>query len=194
MTNTDTARAINKILDRKAETNNPIDKARAMKAASAFRRGAEELTVALQYAVQQALNGNADGFQNVCVKAGLSFNDHGTLKVTKTAEAVASYWRASPDKGGLGMGAIMRFDSERNRWVMRDGWKKKAERIDLAKVWANLARPRGWLEFKATKAKDSNWNLDAAVLRLVKSARKHGKDDKAVQAALAAALLQADHG
>ena len=140
----------------------------------AYRKGSRELQVALQYVVAQAHSGNADAVHEVFVAAGLLFNLHGELQGTRTAKAVWSYLTAKAEGGGCEIGGMIRFDKDTNRVKMAKGWKTAAAKVDVAQVWANLAEPRGWLEFRPMP-KAAVFDLHKAVVSLVKKAEANGQ-------------------
>ena len=149
-------------------------KKRAIEAAMAYRKGSRELQVALQYVVAQAHSGNADAVHEVFVAAGLLFNLRGELEGTRTAKAVWSYLTAKAEGGGCEIGGMIRFDKDTNRVKMAKGWKTAAAKVDVAQVWANLAEPRGWLEFRPMP-KAAVFDLHKAVVSLVKKAEANGQ-------------------
>lgn len=163
-----------------------VSKTRAIEGAKAFRRGAGELQTALVYVVQQTLEANANAAAEVFTAAGLTFNSQGELQGTQTARAVWRYLQAAPEKGGLGMAGILRFDPETQRFTMAKNWPAKVDRLDLARIWANLQTPRGWLVFQSEKAAKA-FDLNKAILSLVNRARREGVDAETLQGALLAA-------
>lgn len=164
-----------------------ISETRAFEAAKNFRKGARELSVALTWAVGQVYQGNADALTRIFAAAGLSFNDMGEARGTKTGSAVMAFLRAPVDAGGCGLAGLIRWDDDTSRFKMAKGWLSIAEKADFALVYVNASRPRGWLEFQAKPAAQA-FNLDAAILRLFKRAEREGVKHEDIVRALKTAI------
>ena len=149
-----------------------VSEGQAIQYAQNYRGAKRAFQASLAYIVAQAFQGNADACHRVFVAAGMLTNVRGELFAGKDASAAWQYLTDSVEKGGCGLSGIIRFDRETNRFSMAKGWAAKFANTDVAAVWTNLAK-KPW-NMHAPKPAAAAFDLDKAILRLVKRAGDNG--------------------
>jgi hypothetical protein len=173
-----------------------ITKKEALTAATTFKKARDEFhNVSLRYIVEQTMGGNSDAIGIVFHAAGLLWNKGGQLQLTKDGTAAWNWLKTTIDKGGCGLGALLRWDKEKRRFFYRDGWSKKADTMDMDAIEHNFRAWRYDQWGKNSKPADQEFNLEARVIRLVADAKKKGKltpseIEAQVQNAVKAALFK----
>lgn len=143
----------------------------AIQRARNYKGAKNGLQVAIAWAVGQTMQGNADGLYQVFLAADLL---SGGEKMTAYADgrAVWSYLTTSQSRGGCGLGTLIRWDKELSKFKMTEGWKSKAEDIDMVALVETLSETR-WDTFKAV-AVEKAFDLDKAIQTLITRAANKG--------------------
>lgn len=158
-----------------------ITESSAMANARNYRNAKVRFQISIAWAVGQALNGNADGLQNVMMAAGLIADEKGVMTAYSDGRQVWKYISSSQDQGGVGLGKVIQWSKEKDRFVMAKNWQQAAEELDMAILVGTLSETR-WDQFQKTPASRA-FDMDKAILSLVSRASKAGLSESDVKAA-----------
>ena len=149
-----------------------VTRSQALQRARNYRGAKAGFQVSVYWAVQQTLNGNADGLYMIMLHAGMLAGKGDMMTTCADGRQLWKYWNAPVEEGGLGLKGIVTWDRDKVKFKMKDSWRLAAEKLDVAKLHVALADTR-WDTFAKMKASRA-FDLDKAVLRLLTQASNNG--------------------
>lgn len=165
---------------------NGINQDQAIQRAKNYKHAKDGLQQAIYWIVEQTLNGNADAIYQIMRAADMLSFDGEHHVVGKDGEQFWRYVSSPLATGGLGLASMVAWDKDTNTFKMKKGknasWVDAANAYDHAQAFENLSCR--WDRFERTKKASDAFDLDKAVLRLIKTATEHGKSIDEVVAAV----------
>ena len=155
-----------------------ITQSQAIQYATNYRGAKASLQWSIRWAVEQTLNGNADGLFIIMNAAGMIANKEGVMTTLADGRQLWKYLTAPIDDGGLGLSHLIRWSTDDNKFKMTNGWKAAATKIDVVAIAQNMADCR-WDQYKSTPSK-SAFDLDKAIMHLVTRAANNGVTEEDV--------------
>ncbi len=156
-----------------------ITESSAMANARNYRNAKVRFQVSIAWAVGQTLSGNADGMQRIMEAAELLSKEEGKMAATADGRQVWKYVTASQEDGGVGLGKVIQWSKEKDRFIMAPNWKDAAADLDMKVLIETLSETR-WDQFQRMPASRA-FDLDKSIMALVSRASKAGKSEMDVR-------------
>jgi hypothetical protein len=146
---------------------NDVTRATAIQRARNYRGAKAGFQTSIYWAVNQTLNGNADGLYMIMLHAGMVTGKGHEMTTCADGRQLWAYW-----SDGLGLKGILSWDKDKSKFKMQEGWKLTAGKIDIVALMTALSETP-WHMFRRVPASKA-FDLDKAVMRLLTLAGNNG--------------------